>query len=272
MGFRIFEVTPNRHWVLNLARKAINRTARSACAGGSLRHWLWALALCCLLLGQPSPEGVAAPPPPFSHDNEDYFRLSAWTTEQGLPQNTVTALHQTRDDYLWIGTRYGLARFDGVRMVSFADELGQVCPEALGIRGLVEDRAGTLWIHSWTNLLSWDHGSFKVAPLANAPFPGRPGSEALTQMLGVETKDIEALLEDPEHRLWAARPGELLMWDGTSHRSSIAWKENEPSRRNGEGSRRTCTTIWVRVSRGWPCNSRLPGDGPTPHPASAPNS
>src|SRR5437868_378543 len=33
-----------------------------------------------------------------------------WTTEQGLPQNSVTSIIRTRDGYLWIGTFGGLAR------------------------------------------------------------------------------------------------------------------------------------------------------------------
>ena len=40
-------------------------------------------------------------------------------TEDGLPQNSVTALVQTRDGYLWVGTFNGLARFDGLRLTVF---------------------------------------------------------------------------------------------------------------------------------------------------------
>ncbi len=43
------------------------------------------------------------------------FRVDVWQTEEGLPHNTVTALTQTRDGYLWLGTQGGLVRFDGVR-------------------------------------------------------------------------------------------------------------------------------------------------------------
>ena len=41
------------------------------------------------------------------------YRMEAWQTEQGLPLNTVQALLQTGDGYLWVGTGGGLARFDG---------------------------------------------------------------------------------------------------------------------------------------------------------------
>ncbi len=42
-----------------------------------------------------------------------------WQIENGLPQNTVTSITQTRDGYIWVGTHEGLARFDGVRFKIF---------------------------------------------------------------------------------------------------------------------------------------------------------
>lgn len=48
-------------------------------------------------------------------------RWEAGASEGGLPQNTVTAVVQTRDGYLWIGTYSGLARFDGLRFTVFDD-------------------------------------------------------------------------------------------------------------------------------------------------------
>ncbi len=46
----------------------------------------------------------------------------AWTTENGLPQNSVTSILQTRDGYLWFGTQEGLVRFDGIRFTVFNSE------------------------------------------------------------------------------------------------------------------------------------------------------
>jgi hypothetical protein len=52
----------------------------------------------------------------------DYI-VRNWSTDDGLPQNSVTAIAQTRDGYLWLGTFNGLVRFDGVRcrLDTFAD-------------------------------------------------------------------------------------------------------------------------------------------------------
>jgi ligand-binding sensor domain-containing protein len=77
--------------------------------------------------------------------SSDYL-IQVWSSEDGLPQNSVNCLAQTPDGYLWIGTRSGgLARFDGSRFVVFnpqtTPELKDVEFETLSV-----DSRGTLWI------------------------------------------------------------------------------------------------------------------------------
>src|SRR5262245_44245889 len=73
------------------------------------------------------------------------FAIDSWTTEKGLPQNSVIAMTLTEDGYLWLGTLSGLVRFDGVRFPVFdvnnTPELrsGQIVH-------LFEDSQGNLWI------------------------------------------------------------------------------------------------------------------------------
>jgi signal transduction histidine kinase/ligand-binding sensor domain-containing protein len=75
----------------------------------------------------------------------DYL-IHVWSSEDGLPQNSVNCLAQTPDGYLWVGTRSGgLARFDGTRFVMFnpqtTPELKDVEFETLSV-----DSRGTLWV------------------------------------------------------------------------------------------------------------------------------
>jgi ligand-binding sensor domain-containing protein/signal transduction histidine kinase len=98
------------------------------------------------------PEAVAAP--------ADYL-VDAWDTENGLPGSTVTAIAQTPDGYLWVGTYAGLARFDGVRFVTFdpanTPELSQA-----RVQGLFLDANGTLWINTFRGgLTSYRNGVFR---------------------------------------------------------------------------------------------------------------
>ncbi|MDQ3755341.1 MAG: hypothetical protein M3371_11500, partial [Acidobacteriota bacterium] len=47
------------------------------------------------------------------------YRFDSWTADNGLPQNSVYGIVQTRDGYLWFTTFDGLVRFDGVKFAAF---------------------------------------------------------------------------------------------------------------------------------------------------------
>src|SRR5262245_12339718 len=47
------------------------------------------------------------------------FVCYSWQREEGLPDNSVQTILQTREGYLWLGTARGLVRFDGARFVLF---------------------------------------------------------------------------------------------------------------------------------------------------------
>jgi ligand-binding sensor domain-containing protein len=88
---------------------------------------------------------VTAQLPPVTGTNVSTspFFIRSWEVAQGLPSSTVSAITQTHDGYLWLGTDAGLARFDGVncRVFGLADGL-----KNLQVSALLEDRMGTLWI------------------------------------------------------------------------------------------------------------------------------
>jgi signal transduction histidine kinase/ligand-binding sensor domain-containing protein len=101
--------------------------------------WLLVLVIVC---GAAICAARAQTMPPASVD----YLIHVWNSDNGLPQNSVNCLAQTPDGYLWIGTRSGgLARFDGVRFVTFnpqtTPELKDVEFETLSV-----DSRGTLWI------------------------------------------------------------------------------------------------------------------------------
>src|SRR5688572_16265761 len=70
---------------------------------------------------------------------------SVWDSDRGLPQNSVSAIVQTRDGYIWLGTQEGLVRFDGVRFTTFDHSRQGVLPHNF-VTTLLEDRDGVLWI------------------------------------------------------------------------------------------------------------------------------
>src|SRR5262245_42328592 len=48
------------------------------------------------------------------------YSLDSWTSREGLPQNSVQTILQTRDGFLWLGTEEGLVRFDGVHFLDYS--------------------------------------------------------------------------------------------------------------------------------------------------------
>src|SRR4051812_12917477 len=74
-----------------------------------------------------------------------HYAHEIWQTEDGLPQNTVRSILQTRDGYLWLATEEGLARYDGFRFTVFDKQnTPQIVNNSTG--PLFEARDGSLWI------------------------------------------------------------------------------------------------------------------------------
>ncbi|MDX2032599.1 MAG: two-component regulator propeller domain-containing protein [Blastocatellia bacterium] len=117
---------------------------------------------------------------------------TVWQTEQGLPQNTAPVVLQTRNGYLWIGTKDGLARFDGIRFTTFDKRSAPELPHN-EIRALYEDRAGSLWISTPGGLVQFRQGRFT----------------AFTTRDGLANNEAGAVFEDRAGNLWIGTPDGL---------------------------------------------------------------
>src|SRR5271157_5195890 len=83
-----------------------------------------------------------------------------WTQEDGLPQDTVRAIAQTPDGYLWAGTEEGLASFDGYDFTTF-NRRGGVLPND-SVTALAVGRDGTLWAATPGGLVSYTDGTWRT--------------------------------------------------------------------------------------------------------------
>lgn len=72
-------------------------------------------------------------------------QFDSWNTDEGLPQNDVRAILQTREGYLWLTTSDGLVRFDGVRFTVF-NKGNTKGFQSNRLTVLYEGRDGSLWI------------------------------------------------------------------------------------------------------------------------------
>jgi ligand-binding sensor domain-containing protein len=88
------------------------------------------------LTGDPKPQK----PQPL----DDMSHMS-WTRRDGAPSDVV-ALAQTKDGYLWIGSSFGLFRFDGTRFQAYPFTAADPRLPASNIAALAADKDGGLWI------------------------------------------------------------------------------------------------------------------------------
>jgi len=100
----------------------------------------------------------------------NYGRQS-WVMENGLPQNTVQALVQTGDGFVWLGTEVGLVRFDGSGFTVFDRNSTPALP-GNDVRCLLGSRDGALWIGTSEGLARWKDG----AVAAFTTHEGLPGN------------------------------------------------------------------------------------------------
>ncbi len=118
----------------------------------------------------------------------------SWDTEAGLPQNTVNAIKQTHDGYLWLGTRDGLARFDGVRFTVYGLQEGL---QSVEVQALHEDKKGILWIGTGGGGL-------------NRLVAGH--IEAFPEASWLAGDNVSSLAESADGRLWIGTRTGLSLW------------------------------------------------------------
>lgn len=121
------------------------------------------MVLGCLLWVLPWENGVTANAALLSPSAHSEYLLRAWSTEEGLPENSATAIAQTPDGYLWFGTFRGLVRFDGVQMTVL--DPGNV-PEmpSPSIVNLHRDREGRLWASTYKGLIQREGTRWRQLP------------------------------------------------------------------------------------------------------------
>ncbi|HMF94187.1 MAG TPA: two-component regulator propeller domain-containing protein [Vicinamibacterales bacterium] len=110
------------------------------------------------------------------------YAHTAWKIRDGYFKGYITSFAQTADGYLWLGSEFGLMRFDGVRFVAWQPPTGQSLPTSY-IRSLLAASDGTLWIGTMRGMASLKDGT-------------------LTRYQQLDGQTINALLEGREGTVW----------------------------------------------------------------------
>jgi ligand-binding sensor domain-containing protein len=110
------------------------------------------------------------------------YAHTAWKVREGFAKGEISSIAQTPDGYLWLGTEFGLLRFDGVRAVPWQPPAGEQLPSNF-ISGLLVAHDGTLWIGTLKGLVAYKDGK-------------------LTQHREVAGAYVGVFLEDREQTVW----------------------------------------------------------------------
>ena len=177
------------------------------------------------------------------------YGRQAWTHDNGLPQNTVQAITQTRDGFLWVGTEAGLARFDGVEFDSYDRRSTPALPGD-DIRSLVEAADGALWIASGSGLARWHKRVLTFFTERDGVPPGairgvfqttdnslwvwadtglkRLENGRFVPVSGVAADSISQVISASDGSLWVASPHQMAIY------RSGHWSNLPEDTRNGQ--------------------------------------
>ena len=111
------------------------------------------------------------------------YAHTVWTIRDGFFKGNIYAMAQTSDGYLWLGTEFGLLRFDGIRSTPWQPPAGQHLPDN-NINSLLVTDDGTLWIGTDAGLVTWSSGKLTWRPELGEHF-------------------VASLFEDREGTVWA---------------------------------------------------------------------
>jgi len=121
-----------------------------------------------------------------------------WHSDDGLPQNSIQAMLQTNDGYVWIGTQEGLVRFNGIEFKVF-DKSTTDAIRHNDVRALYQDRDGALWIGTFGGgLVRYQDGQFTN----------------YTAKSGLSNNSISVILQDRQGNLWVGTDNGLNEFTG----------------------------------------------------------
>ena len=164
----------------------------------------------------------------------------AWSMENGLPQNTVPVLLQSRSGYLWAGTELGLARFDGVNFRVFDHATASPFPDA-EIRCLLDARqasgatpnADDLWVGTADGLVHWKSGHPTL----------------LTTLEGLPDNAIRGLAQTADGVIWSWTENGLARWTG-DHFLAVALENAQPGSEINSIAADAQGALWVGTTSG----------------------
>lgn len=93
----------------------------------------------------------------------DSLFFSTLSIRDGLPSNIISAVTQDKNDFIWIGTANGVARYDGYHFITFKKGEPHSLP-ANEISSLLVD-GDYIWVGTWKGLCKINTLTFSIEPI-----------------------------------------------------------------------------------------------------------
>jgi signal transduction histidine kinase/ligand-binding sensor domain-containing protein/CheY-like chemotaxis protein len=139
---------------------------------------------------------------PDENYNLRFFHI---TSEDGLSNDSVTCMMQDKTGFIWIGTIYGLNRYDGYnfKIYKYNPALGDKSLSDNWIKSIFQDRHGFIWVGTANGLDRLDPDTDKIkqyeSGLGNSP--------------GMMGDQVTAIHEDSNGGLWFGTTAGLHKYD-----------------------------------------------------------
>lgn len=123
--------------------------------------------------------------------------------ELGLSQNFIAALCQTKDGFIWVGTKDGLNRFDGYHFKTYQhDPADSTSISDNYIKVIFEDQQGRLWVGTTNGLNLFDRKTGKFHRINGPVEVVRPNVPISEHFKGLSHGDINCFVQDFEGNFW----------------------------------------------------------------------
>ncbi len=136
------------------------------------------------------------------------FNFEHLTIDQGLSHSTVHSVIEDRRGFIWIGTRYGLNRFDGYDFKVFLPkkkDKGSI--GAHGVFCLLEDKRGDIWVgHQERGISLYSPSQDRFTQFPPSTFPN----------IDWKTLSVRSFFQDSRGNVWIGTYGAgVLVVDST---------------------------------------------------------
>ncbi|MDB5271817.1 MAG: Signal transduction histidine kinase [Chitinophagaceae bacterium] len=205
-----------------------------------LKRWLYCLTVASLFF---SPLLLLAPYALYAQDQKPTLGFCHLSINDGLSENTVRAIIEDGNGYMWFGSEDGLNRFDGYNFVAYHNDKNETTTlSSRNIKFLFNDSKKNLWILTTNGINIYDPQYDNFCNYRNNKF-------AALKNLNV---DLSGITEDRKGTIWIASIDDGLFKIESLHQASqqLVYPYNDMSKHFLTLLSENDSTLWIGTRDG----------------------